>query len=214
MDQDILRHLRRWEGTTVYPIILLGGPSGIGKTTQARILSRDLGIPYTSHDLHGNAKAFLFHLSAILQEHHCAIVDRVFLDGNMAWIEELKAIMPEVMDVALFPIFPVIHDDLVEAALQNMEKRTIALEETAYADEPNRVKCGKNMEDRRKILQKQLEGSQHIKKTHKAAYVEIMDKGVQRSIMDVALAYRGALAGLLHQYCHSGSRKRKMGTHA
>jgi hypothetical protein len=72
--------------------------------------------------------------------------------------EELKAIMlPDVMDVALFPIFPVIHDDLVEAALQNMEKRTIALEETAYADEPNRVKCGKTMEDRRKILQKQLE---------------------------------------------------------
>jgi hypothetical protein len=138
-------------------------------------------------------------------------VDRVFLDGNMAWIEELKAIMLPygVMDVALFPIFPVIHDDLVEIALQNMEKRTIALEETAYADEPNRVKCGKTMEDRRKILQKQLEGSQHIKKTQKAAYVEIMDKGVQRSIMDVALAYRGALAGLLHQYCHSGKRKRK-----
>jgi hypothetical protein len=206
MDQDILRHLRRWEGTTVYPIILLGGPSGIGKTTQARILSRDLGIPYTSHDLHGNARNFLFHLSAILREHHCAIVDRVFLDGNMAWIEELKAIMHEVMDVALFPIFPVIHDDLVEAALQNMEKRTIALEETAYVDEPNRVKCGKTTEDRRKILQKQLVASQPIKK---AAYVEIMDKGVQRSIMDVALAYRGALAGLLYQYCHSGSRKRK-----
>jgi DNA polymerase III delta prime subunit len=211
MDQDILRHLRRWEGTTVYPIILLGGPSGIGKTTQARILSRDLGIPYTSHDLHGNANAFLQHLSAILREHHCAIVDRVFLDGNMAWIEELKAIMLPygVMDVALFPIFPVIHDDLVEIALQNMEKRTIALEETAYADEPNRMKCGKTMEDRRKILQKQLEGSQTIKK---AAYVEIMDKGVQRSIMDVALAYRCALAGLLHQYCHSGSKKRKMET--
>jgi hypothetical protein len=208
MDQDILRHLRRWEGTTVYPIILLGGPSGIGKTTQARILSRDLGIPYTSHDLHGNARNFLFHLSAILREHHCAIVDRVFLDGNMAWIEDLKTIMRPygVMDVALFPIFPVIHDDLVEAALQNMEKRTIALEETAYADEPNRMKCGKTMEDRRKILQKQLEGSQTIKK---AAYVEIMDKGVQRSIMDVALAYRGALAGLLHQHSRSGSKKRK-----
>lgn len=208
MDQDILRHLRRWEGTTVYPIILLGGPSGIGKTTQARILSRDLGIPYTSHDLHGNAKAFLFHLSKILREHHCAIVDRVFLDGNMAWIEDLKTIMHEVMDVALFPIFPVIHDGLVEVALQNMEKRTIALEETAYADEPNRMKCGKTMEDRRKILQKQLE-TQTMKKTQKAAYVEIMDKGVQRSIMEVALAYRGALAGLLHQYSKSGRKKRK-----
>jgi len=213
MDQDILRHLRRWEGTTVYPIILLGGPSGIGKTTQARILSRDLGIPYTSHDLHGNARNFLFHLSAILRQHHCAIVDRVFLDGNMAWIEELKAIMLPygVMDVALFPIFPVIHDDLVEAALQNMEKRTIALEETAYADEPNCVKCGKTTEDRRKILEKQLVASHTIKK---AAYVEIVDKGVQRSVMDVALAYRGALAGLLHQYSKSGSKKRKMGTHA
>lgn len=213
MDQDILRHLRRWEGTTVYPIILLGGPSGIGKTTQARILSRDLGIPYTSHDLHGNAKAFLFHLSTILLKHHCAIVDRVFLDGNMAWIDDLKTIMPGTMDVALFPIFPVIHDGLVEIALQNMEKRTIALEETAYADEPNRVKCGKTMEDRRKILEKQL-GTQTIQKTQKAAYVEIMDKGVQRSVMDVALAYRGALAGLLHQYSKSGSKKRKMGTHA
>lgn len=211
MDQDILRHLRRWEGTTVYPIILLGGPSGIGKTTQARILSRDLGIPYTSHDLHGNAKAFLFHLSAILREHHCAIVDRVFLDGNMAWIQDLKAIMPGVMDVALFPIFPVMNDSLVEIALQNMEKRTIALEETAYADEPNRVKCGKNMEDRRKILEKQLAASQTIPR---AAYVEIMDKGVQRSIMEVTLAYRGALAGLLHQYSKSGTRKRKMGTQA
>jgi hypothetical protein len=209
MDQDILRHLRRWEGTTVYPIILLGGPSGIGKTTQARILSRDLGIPYTSYDLHGNAKDFLHHLSTILLEHHCAIVDRVFLDGNMAWIEELKTIMHEAMDVALFPLFPVINDSLVEIALQNMEKRTIALEETAYADEPNRVKCGKNIDDRRKILQKQLGASQTIKK---AAYVEIMDKGVQRSIMDVAFAYRGALAGLLHQYSHSGSKKRKMGT--
>lgn len=206
MDQDILRHLRRWEGTTVYPIILLGGPSGIGKTTQARILSRDLGIPYTSYDLHGNAKAFLQHLSTILWKHHCAIVDRVFLDGNMAWIDDLKTIMPEVMDVALFPIFPVMHDSLVEIALQNMEKRTIALEETAYADEPNRMKCGKTTEDRRKILEKQLATTHTMKK---AAYVEIMDKGVQRSIMDVALAYRGALVGLLHQYCHSGSKKRK-----
>lgn len=206
MDQDILRHLRRWEGTSIYPIILLGGPSGIGKTTQARILSRDLGIPYTSHDLHGNAKGFLQHLSAILREHHCAIVDRVFLNGNMAWIQDLKTIMPDVMDVALFPIFPVMHDGLVEIALQNMEKRTIALEETAYADEPNRVKCGKNMEDRRKILQRQLEGSQTIAK---AAYVEIMDKGVQRSVTDVAFAYRSALVGLLHQYSRSGSRKRK-----
>lgn len=209
MDQDILRHLRRWEGTTVYPIILLGGPSGIGKTTQARILSRDLGIPYTSHDLHGNAKAFLHHLSAILRDHHCAIVDRVFLDGNMAWIQDLKAIMPGTMDVALFPIFPVMHDGLMEIALQNMEKRTIALEETAYADEPNRVKCGKTMEDRRKILERQLVASHTIKKTQKAAYVEIMDKGVQRSVMEVALAYRGALAGLLHQYSKSGSKKRK-----
>ena len=225
MDQDILRHLRRWEGTTVYPIILLGGPSGIGKTTQARILSRDLGIPYTSHDLHGNARNFLFHLSAILREHHCAIVDRVFLDGNMAWIQELKAIMLPygVMDVALFPIFPVMHDGIVEIALQNMEKRTIALEETAYADEPNRVKCGKTMEDRRKILQKQLDtmleehrllpsfqGRKDSTQTiPRAAYVEIMDKGVQRSIMDVALAYRGALAGLLHRDCQSGTRKRK-----
>jgi hypothetical protein len=210
MDQDILRHLRRWEGTSIYPIILLGGPSGIGKTTQARILSRDLGIPYTSHDLHGNAKGFLQHLSIILRKHHCAIVDRVFLDGNMAWIQDLKTLMlPETMDVALFPIFPVMHEGLVEIALQNMEKRTIALEETAYADEPNHVKCGKNAEDRRKILDRQLRAAQTIKR---AAYVEIMDKGVQRSIMDVALAYRGALAGLLHQYSYSGSRKRKMGT--
>ena len=210
MDQDILRHLRRWEGTTIYPIILLGGPSGIGKTTQARILSRDLGIPYTSHDLHGNAKAFLLHLSAILREHHCAIVDRVFLDGNMAWIEDLKTIMrPETMDVALFPIFPVMHEGLVEIALQNMEKRTIALESTGYVDEPHRVKCGKTLEDRRKILQRQLA---HVEPIQKATYVEIMDKGVQRSVMEVALAYRGALVGLLHQYSHSGSRKRKMGT--
>ena len=213
MDQDILRHLRRWEGTTVYPIIVLGGPSGIGKTTQARILSRDLGIPYTSHDLHGNAHNFLHHLSTILLEHHCAIVDRVFLDGNMAWIQYLKTIMLPygAMDVALFPIFPVMHDGLVEIALQNMEKRTIALEETAYADEPNRVKCGKTMDDRRKILQKQLA---HVEPIQKAAYVEIMDKGVQRSVMEVALAYRGALAGLLHQYSQSGTRKRKMETQA
>ena len=211
MDQDILRHLRRWEGTSVYPIILLGGPSGIGKTTQARILSRDLGIPYTSHDLHGNAKAFLFHLSAILREHHCAIVDRVFLDGNMAWIQDLKTIMQPcgTMDIALLPIFPVMNDSLVEIALQNMEKRTLALEETAYADEPHRVKCGKTTEDRRKILQKQLA---HVEPIQKAAYVEIMDKGVQRSVMEVAVAYRGALMGLLHQYSYSGKRKRKMGT--
>jgi len=107
MDQDILRHLRRWINTSIYPIILLGGPSGIGKTTQARIMSRDLGIPYTSHDLHGNAHDFLCHLATILQEHHCAIVDRVFLDGNMTWIQELKGIFEERMDVALFPIFPV-----------------------------------------------------------------------------------------------------------
>jgi hypothetical protein len=209
MDQDILRHLRRWEGTTVYPIILLGGPSGIGKTTQARILSRDLGIPYTSHDLHGNARDFLQHLSTILREHHCAIVDRVFLDGNMAWIQDLKAIMLPygAMDVALFPIFPVMHDGLMEIALQNMEKRTITLEETAYADEPNRVKCGKNMEDRRKILDRQLGAAQTIKR---AAYVEITEKGVQRSVMDVAFAYRGALVGLLHQYSRSGNKKRKM----
>jgi len=209
MDQDILRHLRRWEGTSVYPIILLGGPSGIGKTTQARILSRDLGIPYTSHDLHGNAKAFLQHLSTILREHHCAIVDRVFLDGNMAWIQDLKAIMLPygAMDVALFPLFPVMHEGLVEIALQNMEKRTVALEETAYADEPNRVKCGKNMEDRRKILDRQLGAAQTIKR---AAYVEITEKGVQRSVMDVAFAYRCALVGLLHQYSRSGNKKRKM----
>jgi len=207
MDQDILRHLRRWEGTSIYPIILLGGPSGIGKTTQARILSRDLGIPYTSHDLHGNAKGFLQHLSIILRKHHCAIVDRVFLDGNMAWIQDLKTIMlPETMDVALFPIFPVMHEGLVEIALQNMEKRTVALEETAYADEPNRVKCGKNAEDRRKILDRQLGATQTIKR---AAYVEIMDKGVQRSVMEVAFAYRCALVGLLHQYSYSGTRKRK-----
>jgi hypothetical protein len=212
MDQDILRHLRRWEGTSIYPIILLGGPSGIGKTTQARILSRDLGIPYTSHDLHGNAKAFLQHLSTILRKHHCAIVDRVFLDGNMAWIQDLKTIMrPDTMDVALFPIFPVMNDSLVEIALQNMEKRTVALEETAYADEPNRVKCGKNMEDRRKILDRQLGAALTIKR---AVYVEIVDKGVQRSVMDVAFAYRSALVGLLHQYSHSGSRKRKMETQA
>ena len=212
MDQDILRHLRRWEGTTVYPIILLGGPSGIGKTTQARILSRDLGIPYTSHDLHGNAKGFLHHLSIILRKHHCAIVDRVFLDGNMAWIQDLKTIMlPEIMDVALFPIFPVMHEGLMEIALQNMEKRTVALEETAYADEPNRVKCGKNAEDRRKILDRQMGAAQTIKR---AAYVEIMDKGVQRSVMDVAFAYRGALMGLFHQYSYSGNKKRKMETQA
>jgi hypothetical protein len=62
------------------------------------------------------------------------------------------------------------------------------------------------MEDRRKILQKQLDASQTIPR---AAYVEIVDKGVQRSIMEVALAYRGALAGLLHQYSKSGSKKRK-----
>ena len=211
MDQDILRHLRRWEGTSIYPIILLGGPSGIGKTTQARILSRDLGIPYTSHDLHGNARDFLQHLSTILRKHHCAIVDRVFLDGNMAWIQDLKTIMrPDTMDVALFPIFPVMNDSLVEIALQNMEVRTLALEETAYADEPNRVKCGKNMEDRRKILQRQLEGSQTIQTISKAAYVEITEKGVQRSVMDVAFAYRSALVGLLHQYSRSGNKKRKI----
>ena len=211
MDQDILRHLRRWEGTSIYPIILLGGPSGIGKTTQARILSRDLGIPYTSHDLHGNARDFLQHLSTILRKHHCAIVDRVFLDGNMAWIQDLKTIMrPDAMDVALFPIFPVMNDSLVEIALQNMETRTVALEETAYADEPNRVKCGKNMEDRRKILQRQLEGSQTIQTISKAAYVEITEKGVQRSVMDVAFAYRSALVGLLHQYSRSGNKKRKI----
>ena len=209
MDQDILRHLRRWNDTSLYPIIVLGGPSGIGKTTQARILSRDLGIPYTSHDLHGNARDFLHHLAAILWEHHCAIVDRVFLDGNMAWIQDLKAIMCpyETMDVALFPIFPVIHEGLVEIALQNMEARTQALEATGYADEPLRVKCGKTMEDRRKILQRQLAGVQYVSR---AAYVEIVENHVQKSVAETALAYRSALAGLLHQYSRSASRKRKM----
>ena len=207
MDQDILRHLRRWEDTSIYPIILLGGPSGIGKTTQARIMSRDLGIPYTSHDLHGNAHDFIQHLSVILQEHHCAIVDRVFLDGNMTWIENLKSIFNERMDVALFPILPVVHDALVEVALQNMEKRTLALEATGYAEEPNRVKCGKTMEHRRKILQKQLEYVQFIPR---AAHVEIIENGVQRSVTDIALAYREALSGLLHQHANS-KKKRKRG---
>jgi hypothetical protein len=46
----------------------------------------------------------------------------------------------------------------------------------------------------------------------RAAYVEIMDKGVQRSVMDVAFAYRGALMGLFHQYSYSGNKKRKMET--
>jgi len=205
MDQDILRHLRRWEDTSIYPIILLGGPSGIGKTTQASIMSRDLGIPDTSHDLHGNAHDFLCHLARILQEHHCAIVDRVFLDGNMTWIENLKSIFPERMDVALFSIFPVIHEALVEVAVQNMEKRTLALEATGYAEEPNRMKCGKTLEHRRKILQKQLECVQFIPR---AAHVEITEKGVQRKATDIALAYREALSGLLHQHATS-SKKRK-----
>jgi hypothetical protein len=206
MDQDILRHIRRWDDTSIYPIIILGGPSGIGKTTQARIMSRDLGIPYTSHDMHGNAHDFIRHLARILWEHHCAIVDRVFLDGNMAWIQELKDIFPEPMDVALFPIFPVVHEALVEVALQNMEKRTIALEKTGYAEEPHRVKCGKNLEERRKILQKQLDRIQCVMG---AVHVEIVENGVQRSVADITLVYRGALMGLLHQYSFSRMKKRK-----
>ena len=205
-DQDILRHLRRWEDTSIYPIILLGGPSGIGKTTQARIMSRDLGIPYTSHDLHGNARDFLQHLATILEKHHCAIVDRVFLDGNMAWIQELKSIFDKPMDVALFPICPVIHEALVEVAVQNMENRTLALEATGYADEPNRVKCGQTMEHRRKILQKQLE---HIQFIPRAAHVEITEKGVQRNATDIALAYREVLSGLLHQHATSNKKRKR-----
>lgn len=206
MDQDILQQLRRWHGTSVYPIILLGGPSGIGKTTQARILSRDLGIPYTSHDLHGNARAFIEHLSAILQEHHCAIVDRVFLDGNMTWIENLKSIFEEPMDVALFPIFPVMNEALVEVAVRNMEKRTLALEATGYADEPHRVKCGKTLEDYRKILQRQMDplSFKQKKRVPGVAHVEIIEEGVQRSVEDIALSYREALFKLLHQ-----NKKRK-----
>ena len=208
MDQIILRHLRRWEGTSIYPIILLGGPSGIGKTTQARIMSCDLGIPYTSHDMHGNAHDFLHDLASILQKHHCAIVDRVFLDGNMTWIQDLKNIMACVgpIDIALFPIFPVVHDALIEMALQNMEKRTLALETTQYADEPNRMKCGNNNTDRRKILQKQLESMQPMTC---AAYVEIMENGIQRSVLDIAVMYRKALVDVLHRYCVSGNKKRK-----
>jgi hypothetical protein len=87
-----------------------------------------------------------------------------------------------------------------------MEKRAIALEATGYAEEPHRVKCGKNVGDRRRILQKQLERIQIVSR---AAYVEIVEKGVQRSVPDIALAYREALMGLLHQYCHSGNKKRK-----
>ena len=210
MDQDILRHLRRWQGTSVYPVILLGGPSGIGKTTQARIMSRDLGIPYTSHDLHGNARDFIQHLAIILQEHHCAIVDRVFLDGNMTWIENLKSIFEEPMDVALFPIFPVMNEALVEVAVRNMEKRTLALDATGYADEPHRVKCGKTLEDYRKILQRQMDplSERQNKRVPRVAYVEIVEKGVQRSVADIALSYREALSGLLHQSCHSNKRKR------
>lgn len=208
LDQIIFRHLRRWENTSIYPIILLGGPSGIGKTTQARILSHDLCIPYTSHDMHGNAHDFLHHLASILRTHHCAIVDRVFLDGNMKWVDDLRAIMAPQgpMDVALFPIFPVMHDALIEVALQNMEKRTLLLEATNYADEPHRMKCGKNMEDRRKILQKQLERAQSV--PH-AVYVEIIEEGVQRPVLDIALSYRKALVNALHLHCVSGSKKRK-----
>ena len=205
MDQNILQQLRRWNNTSVYPIILLGGPSGIGKTTQARILSHDLGIPYTSHDLHGNARNFIQHLSEILQEHHCAIVDRVFHDGNMTWIENLKSIFPEEMEIALFPIFPVIQDELLEIAVQNMEKRTLALEASGYADEPNRNKCGKTVKGRRMILQKQIN---EIQRVPRAAYVEIVEKGVQRSIEDIALAYREALFKLLHQ-CHQRKKRKR-----
>jgi hypothetical protein len=210
MDQDILRHLRRWHGTSVYPIILLGGPSGIGKTTQARILSRDLGIPYTSHDLHGNARAFIEHLSAILQEHHCAIVDRVFLDGNMTWIENLKSIFPEPMEVAIFSIFPVMNDALVEIAVQNMETRAIAMEASGYADEPNRMKCGKTLEDHRKILQRQIDplSFKQKKRVPGVAHVEIVEEGVQRSIENIALSYREALLELLHSHHHVKKRKR------
>jgi hypothetical protein len=173
-------------------------------------MSRDLGIPYTSHDLHGNAHDFLCHLARILEEHHCAIVDRVFLDGNMTWIENLKSIFPERMDVALFTIFPVIHEALVEVAVQNMEKRTLALEASGYAEEPNRVKCGKTLEDHRKILQRQMDplSERQKKRIPSVAYVEIVEKGVQRSVADIALAYREALSGLLHQSCHSNKRKR------
>jgi adenylate kinase family enzyme len=201
MDQNILQQLRRWDNTSVYPIILLGGPSGIGKTTHARILSRDLGIPYTSHDLHGNARDFIQHLSEILQEHHCAIVDRVFLDGNMTWIENLKSIFPKEMEVALFSIFPVIHEELLEIAVQNMQTRAIALEASGYADEPKRMKCGKTLEDHRKIHQRQIDplSERQRKRVPRVAYIEILEKGVQRSIEDIALAYREALAGLLHQ---------------